>query len=330
MTGIAAAKPLFSASGLQEFRPARDLEGVAKLLERAFRDELEDEDRRWLADIGSLASSGPLARLLLRGLPVAHGMFTGYVWREAGTVVGNVSLMRVSDRAWVIANVATDPVYRRRGIGRRLMEAAVNRSLMSGARRVGLQVRTDNEAALALYRKMGFRRSGSVTTLCRRRSVADLAPVPGAVGSRAVAWSRGRRDGVRRLLDRLGALEAPWPPGPVRQMAAARATARVEDWLRGRRRRGWIVDDGGLVQGAAAVFEESRGSRHRLEAVVDASLRGHVEAALLAPALAVLARSRRVPVVAEVSEADEAVAALLRAAGFEELRTLDRLVLSLA
>ena len=52
---------------------------------------------------------------------------SGYVWEDSGRITGNVSLMPVNkdgSRAFMIANVAVHPDYRRLGIGRVLTEQA--------------------------------------------------------------------------------------------------------------------------------------------------------------------------------------------------------------
>ncbi len=83
----------------------------------------------------------------------------GYVWEENGDVVGNVSLIRIRYRQrsiGLIANVAVHPSFRRRGIGRALVESAIQEALSRGAGEIWLQVREDNEGAISLYEKLGF------------------------------------------------------------------------------------------------------------------------------------------------------------------------------
>lgn len=55
-----------------------------------------------------------------------------------------------------ILNIAVDPVFRRQGLGQRLLECALEYSRQLGASRVELEVRTGNETAIALYQKYGF------------------------------------------------------------------------------------------------------------------------------------------------------------------------------
>lgn len=52
--------------------------------------------------------------------------------------------------------------YRGRGIGYRLLDAALNLAFSRGFVRVELEVRTDNSRAIALYEKLGFVREGVV------------------------------------------------------------------------------------------------------------------------------------------------------------------------
>ena len=64
---------------------------------------------------------------------------------------------------WIVAdelhvnNVATHRSYRRLGVGRSLMEAAMDEARYRGAAHVLLEVRASNEAAQLLYRDLGFK-----------------------------------------------------------------------------------------------------------------------------------------------------------------------------
>lgn len=55
-----------------------------------------------------------------------------------------------------IMNLAVDPAHRRRGLGSGLLRAGLDYLRQLGARRVELEVRTHNRAAICLYRKFGF------------------------------------------------------------------------------------------------------------------------------------------------------------------------------
>jgi len=55
---------------------------------------------------------------------------------------------------------AVDEHYRRRGIGRRLMEEFIDLSMRTGVSRITLEVRKSNTAAISFYEKFGFRITG--------------------------------------------------------------------------------------------------------------------------------------------------------------------------
>jgi ribosomal-protein-alanine acetyltransferase len=72
--------------------------------------------------------------------------------REDGALVGYGGLVRMGTEAEV-HTLAVDPAYQGRGVGRALLGALLEHA--HGAT-VFLEVRTDNETAIALYRSAGF------------------------------------------------------------------------------------------------------------------------------------------------------------------------------
>lgn len=78
---------------------------------------------------------------------------------EDGEVVGYVGIWLLGEEGH-ITNVAVAPEMRRRGIARALLLALMKISGGRGARSMTLEVRPSNEAALALYKKFGFRSVG--------------------------------------------------------------------------------------------------------------------------------------------------------------------------
>jgi [ribosomal protein S18]-alanine N-acetyltransferase len=73
-----------------------------------------------------------------------------------------VLLRRKGSRRERLYSLAVDPAARGRGVGRLLMEAVLACARSRGAVEVGLEVRTDNEGAIALYRSLGFTGAGVV------------------------------------------------------------------------------------------------------------------------------------------------------------------------
>jgi [ribosomal protein S18]-alanine N-acetyltransferase len=74
---------------------------------------------------------------------------------EGRGVIGFFAGWTVADEMH-INNIASHPDYRRMGVGRRLIEHAVNEGAMRGVSFVLLEVRASNETAQALYKKLGF------------------------------------------------------------------------------------------------------------------------------------------------------------------------------
>jgi phosphinothricin acetyltransferase len=77
------------------------------------------------------------------------------------TVVGWIAAKRVSTRhcyrGVIEHSVYVDPAYAGRGIGRRLLEALIARSEELGFWTIQTAIFPENEASIALHRKVGFR-----------------------------------------------------------------------------------------------------------------------------------------------------------------------------
>jgi GNAT superfamily N-acetyltransferase len=84
-----------------------------------------------------------------------------FVAREAGKVIAMAALHFTTSTAeggkaaW-IEDCIVRPEYRRKGIGKALLEHVIAQARAEGALRVMLLTDRDNERAQALYRKMGF------------------------------------------------------------------------------------------------------------------------------------------------------------------------------
>ncbi len=74
-------------------------------------------------------------------------------------IVGYICVWLVADEVQIF-NLAVDPAVRRRGVGRRLLLAALHKACERNARVAFLEVRRSNQAAQQLYQSVGFRPSG--------------------------------------------------------------------------------------------------------------------------------------------------------------------------
>lgn len=77
----------------------------------------------------------------------------------SGEVVGFSCAWHVADEAHLL-RIATHPAWWRRGIGRRLLDAAVSRARAASCKHMTLEVAAGNGAAVALYHGAGFREIG--------------------------------------------------------------------------------------------------------------------------------------------------------------------------
>jgi ribosomal-protein-alanine N-acetyltransferase len=79
-----------------------------------------------------------------------------YIAECNGEIVGYILAVTYRDTCH-IASIAVGEKWRRRGLGRELMSRVLSECKLQGARRAVLEVAVDNEPAISLYMKLGFR-----------------------------------------------------------------------------------------------------------------------------------------------------------------------------
>ena len=123
----------------------------------------EERDLEQMAVIEKLCFSDPWSRDVLSDDMLGNRLST-YVVAEytpdgegrTPEIVGYVGFWVVYDEGQ-INNVAVRPDMQRRHLGRMLLTTAMEAAKAAGVRIFTLEVRKSNEAALALYRSMGFK-----------------------------------------------------------------------------------------------------------------------------------------------------------------------------
>ena len=120
--------------------PGRDLDEVIEIEKRCF--------------------TNPWTREMFMGELERADVVRAYVARTAGwAVAGYCSAWLVADELHV-NNLAVRPECRRSGVGRALVEHALDAAAREGARRATLEVRRSNAPALRLYERLGFKAAG--------------------------------------------------------------------------------------------------------------------------------------------------------------------------
>ena len=136
-----------------------------------------DDGARWQALFASVAEEGRWIGAEAPAPDRADAIVEQYVGREDGVmlladvdgeVVGWISVELQAGAAEIGMGIVDG--FRRQGIGTALMEAARDWSVSHGADRMRLDVFPHNEAAIALYDKLGFVEVARQTAYWRRRN----------------------------------------------------------------------------------------------------------------------------------------------------------------
>ena len=281
MTAAIASNTSWSDGGLRRYEARRDMDALAKLIETAFGERLDESGRRMIQEMRLLGRAGWLGWLLSRWLlpPMAHPY--GFVWEVDGKLVGNASLLPVEQfrHRWVLANVAVTPKERGKGIAGRLVDASIDFARRKGARKLILQVDAGNERALTLYHHRSF----TVTTT---RTVWTAHGTPRALNDVDAGLTRQRNVDEWRaqwaLAKRLHPEGLIWPYPTVSSIFRPRGTKR---WLSLGPDRHFVWVEEGHLAGSVSLRHSSQPGVWRIVLIVEPEYRGRIEASLLSAAL---------------------------------------------
>lgn len=127
---------------------------------------------------------------------VLDGVVVGYV------AVGNTIPLATHAHVLELRGLAVNPSAARRGIGRRLVEAAVGEAVERGARKVTLRVLGSNAGARRLYAACGFAVEGvCVPSSCSAGATPTTCSWRGTWRSHVVKWSYLRLDRPNLAVD---------------------------------------------------------------------------------------------------------------------------------
>jgi len=169
-----------------------DLPQVADLIEMCFQATMDDEGQSYVQQMRKASNDRNFLSWASQVMESTSMPLAGFVWEQDGKIIGNTSLVFQAHRGQrlaMIANVATHPNYRRRGIGRALTERAMLAARQKGAKEIWLQVRHDNPTAIKIYADLGFVERARRTTYHSRSALSAAVPttVPASRGQPGAA-----------------------------------------------------------------------------------------------------------------------------------------------
>ena len=313
--------------GIRPLNPGRDLGQLADLVENAFGDELSDGGARVLREIRLLSRLGPLNHLLVGVNSQDDGMFSGFVWEQDGRVVGNVTVNRPIGHThkWQISNVAVWDTYRQRGVGRSLVEAAIELIVERVGRSAYLFVRDDNMPAMGLYRDLGFVEMDATTELKlappatrpRTDPLRLLRPLAPGQGHALYELVRRAEGPGRRWLYAIRRSKYVLPPDE-------RLLRWLESLLSGESRLRFGYPEGDVLH-AAAVLRATRLWNlmpHQLQVWVHPNWRDYLAERLADDIVSIVSGQAKRPTYVTLPACEAPVISALRKAGFGEVRTL--------
>jgi len=145
----------------------RDLPRVADLIELCFASSMDSEGQSYVRQMRRVSRDASFMRWASNAIESASMPLSGFVWEQDGRIIGNASLVpfrHKGKRIYLIANVATHPDYRRKGIARLLTERAMQHARQRHGDELWLHVRADNLGAVQMYMDLGFAERARRTT----------------------------------------------------------------------------------------------------------------------------------------------------------------------
>jgi ribosomal protein S18 acetylase RimI-like enzyme len=285
-----------------------------------FGHEMDAAGRSVVREMRTLSRFGPALRVLNLFGFTQPPWDQGYVWVEAGRVVGSVSTTRSrpGSKKWLIANVAVHPDHRRRGMALALTQATLDLIRSLGGTEAILQVDDDNLGAIELYRRLGFSHVTTVTSWARPAHTPAPPHQPAPFDIRL----RAPREWAEQLA--LAALVRPsglaWDRPLHARDFAPDLIKRLDQFLNGQAEEHWVVEVQNRLVGSLMV-RLNIGEGDRLTLLVHPDYGGQLERPLLVRGLRRLA-PRPWPTHIEHPADDEGATRVLKEMGFQPRRTL--------
>ena len=180
MTSVPLPAHSSASSYVRPLNILRDLPRVADLIEVCFASSMDSEGQSYVRQMRRASRDTSFMRWASNAIESASLPLSGFVWEQDGRIIGNASLVpfrHKGKRIYLIANVATHPEHRRKGIARALTEHAMQHARQRGADEMWLHVRADNPGAVQMYSDLGFvERAQRTTWRARKKGIFPRPP----------------------------------------------------------------------------------------------------------------------------------------------------------
>ena len=285
--------------GLRPMDPMKDLGSVADLIEESFANDLDRSGQSALRELRWMSYFKPLLWWMVYFSPEYTDFLSGFVWEEDSKVVGNITVNRTSigSRRWLISNLAVSKDYQGRGIGRCLMDAALELVKEQNGLSVSLQVRADNVRAKRLYETLNFKQISGTSHLRlgrvpRIKGIYQLPTLPKGLTLRL------RKSNAYDTSLAYDLACSATPSAAQKEWPLYRHSFRLggEEFFNNFLRRvigggpllHWAIEDNLRYVGLMDIQPGIWGQVHRLRLIVHPDWRGYLEELLIGRALAYL------------------------------------------
>ena len=319
-------------SGLRPINSSRDIVSVATLVEQAFANDMDTSGRNAMREMRLMGTwFGWLDFFATPG----QGALPGFVWVESGRIVGNVTVRRLSSfgHGWMIGNVAVDPMWRRRGIARQLMDAAIDLARDQDADWISLQVRSDNTGAYNLYRELGFENVGETIYFERapfeRTQFDPVSAPPQPVEGRLRTARPNDADRIYTLAQAGVPDSARWAEPIYRSSFDLGVERRFTNWLTNTQQVWRVIEVGDQLWGAALAEVNRWSQQGKLFLWIVPSRSGRIEQLLIDSVLSEVNTPIR-RMTAKVPGTSVAGRVALATRGFRQVRALTHMRLKIS
>lgn len=313
-----------------KIRPARykDFEGIKEIFSLAFNEEYQRREVDIVRRIQKIQSIYPLVKILSCFPNPYQHMFELHVAESDGRIAGlaQMSSRNHNHTRWHIENIAVHPDFRGKGIAKALLEKVFEYYTQKGALRFTLEVDVDNQPAIQLYEKTGFRKyttlyyyKMSAKQLAEHRDTTVLSIPPGLQQR-----SPENADALLALYQEIVPAAIRMVEERQRQDFALNLFSQGKDWLKKTIKRGetfhWVVEDPQHKHLVASLdlLAQYRNLPHVIQLMIHPAYSDMAEP-LLRFALNQLAQVALNPVLIGTFEYQQAKREAIKATGFKKL-----------